>query len=646
MRMNSTVVIEKITLFNILEIRRILRGRATADLAICLAEESHERWIKWSWRWMIHDRPCRNLKEVSDPEAMAQAADLSVEITEGLWNDFISHSSAFRWALRYFFFGNDNIFLAFKRRLVSHVESLLTNYFIACQLARATNRRIVFVPKDRDSANILEYVGKKLDISERWKSIEVAPISPLASFMSYVQTRVMVLLFPLGIMLRFIIKRGIKVNSPKKAHYKVASPNTFGIGSNRDTFHNDLFFVDGHSFSKNDVLIIIRSKPQGRPAHIDDYRAGNQKFVDPDQLPVPVTYLGKILPRLFLSSVCLFLSHIPQLATYSKESVLRLMIIGITWEILLQYYRFGLIWNNEDREGDGTDTIMTIVANRYGQKTMLIPHFFLLRNGAVSAYFHYNLLAASGQFLKEAYEHTWSRQMEVRSIGMATNDQMKHPDKDLAAPKTIELIKSLKSKGRLIAVFPGSYQGGRHSEDRYLKLIRACKRVLEERRDTYVLIKPKVKANYYKAADLLYQDPFNQEIKGLIDSQRLFILDPRSGYTCTANYLAKEVDINLSMAGDGYPITSVWAEALMLDRPSFAYNPPFIRLPLLDEFNGRLILAEEQELIKVILEALEGRWTQPGTDRLKYLFDPFCDGQAISRIREIMLAIVRESNRA
>lgn len=317
---------------------------------------------------------------------------------------------------------------------------------------------------------------------------------------------------------------------------------------------------------------------------------------------------------------------------YLRWATLRLFFVGIKWEILFERYRLWAIWSNEERDFD--DAIGTVVAHHYGVKTILIPNWTFPRKGFASAYFDYHAMFPAGHFAQEAFGKTWNPRMATHPVGIAVNDNQSLPEEQLASEKTRRLVEMLRRKWRLVAVFPGSYQGEQYTEERFLKLFQACRLLLNRRVDVCILLKPKVKTGYFKAADLLMRPEFMELLAGF-RGERFFFLDPREGFSSSAAYLVKACDLVLSTAGYN-SVGSVWVEALMMGKPSFALNPPLIGTPFLREFEGSLLFEEGVPLVEAMGAALDGRWRMPVPDRLQFLFDPFCDQQAIPRIRKFL----------
>lgn len=624
------LVVEQVTWLNLPTLWRLLRkGKA---IEVYLSNPVQSRWLRTLWQKVLGSQTCRLLKEISYPESLGVTAQHSVEVTETLWQDGIAGNASLQRALLTFF-KDPNIAFAFKRQLIGYVEELLIAYCNAWNLARDRRCKVVFVPRDPDAAATLATSFRSGQIQQA-ESVCLLEFGRAYVHLQRWVTAALAFCFPPFIVYWLIKRRGVRVKPSPCRFYRVGCPNTFGLSGDSGAFPSDLFFVERHTLPREETIVLLIKKQLGSPLHVEEYQQKGIHTADPDRLPVPVGYLIRLFPRLMKACAVLAFAREERLTSYSRTAALRLFLAGIKWEIVMQWYRFRVIWSHEERVFE--DAVITVVANRYGAKTVLIPNGLLLRDGSGSAYLYYNFMLPSGRFIKEAYGRTWDPKMVIKPVGVPYNDNMVLPDERLASIKTRELIETLHQGRRLVAVFSGAYQGGRHSEDRYLKLFHACTAILQQRDDVCVVVKPKVKRGYFKAVDIFYQPQFAAILNGMLGA-RLFILDPRSGYECSATYLAKACDVILSMAGEGYPVSSAWVEALMLGKPSFAYNPPFIKLPLADEFNGVFIFEEESELIRAVNGVLDGEWNVPNEERLRYLFDPFCDNRAIDRIRMFLV---------
>ncbi len=568
----------------------------------------------------------KDFKEISYPEAVGKAGEESIKITEFIWNNL--NNNRFVESSLLAFFKNIDIVYSFKRQLNNYVENTLINYFKILNLTSEQNKNVIFVPKDKTSLKIIEVYNEQSSIKLP-NNFTIHSYGKILNSIYSTYKFFLNILYPFILIFIVIKNKGVCFKSPIKKIYKIAGSNTFGVKT-QGIYPNDIFFTDNLNFNKKDTIIITHKKFNGKIRNIEEYLKEEVDTVDPDELKIPVNYLLKFSIRLIKTSTFSSLITSKTFIDYFKSALFYQIYVSLNWELLFEHYTFKIIWSNEDKQFE--DELITVIANKYNIKHLLIPNFLISKTGCASAYHNYNYIFCSGHYFQDAYGKTWNKNNNIIFTGIPMNDQLNLKDSQLASENTQKLIKKLKKDNKIISIFTGSYQGEKHSEDRYFKMVKMCKNIIEMHKNVCIILKPKIKKSYFKAINMFTENPEFIKLINSIPKNKFFIIDPKEGYECSATYLMKNSNITISMAGDAYPLSSVWAEALMMNKPSFAYNPPFVDLPLLKEFKDTLIFSEEKGIINAVNNALKDQWKMPHEERLKYLFDPYCDGKAIERI--------------
>jgi hypothetical protein len=561
------------------------------------------------------------------------AARVCLEVTEAVCRRFLPDEAAPVAAARAFF-RDSHVGLAFRKRLARWVEDVLRVYFRALSMAEP-GTEVLFVPEDQDGADLVRAIPPDvltgIDGHDRTRVVAGGWFSATGA-LRVLGMRALTAVLPLAVAGRLAWRQGVAWRRPSRRPYKVGVQNVWGLTRSEQRFRHDLFCIDGQRIAARDLLVVLKRPTPGRDA-VAEYRAAGVDAVDPAALRVPVGYLLRdLLPRLIAFAARGVFGPIRPMEGYFARTAISFASLGGSWEVLLQHVSLRVLCSIE--EHSPPHVVETMVLNRHGGRTVWLPHTQLLRGGYPTAYFHYDVMCAGGAFLHEAYGSTWSSGISVRPVGLASNDDAALPAERLAAPKVIEFIRTLAGRP-IVAVFPGSYVAGR-STARYAHFLEALVSILRARPDAHVVIKPKGP----RQVDFLYEEPLHDIIHGAMTEGQLTILNPKNGEACSAQYLAREATVVLSTTGWNAPIGSAWVEALMLGKPSFAYNPgPFYELPLLDEFYGSLIFDREDKLAQMVVDVLDRGWSFPLTERQRRLFDPFCDHRAVDRIVDEIAAM-------
>lgn len=563
------------------------------------------------------------------PQVMTRAAQLTWSATESVYRELEALGDISR-AMEVFFADNSAI-LVLKKDLSAWIEERLRVFLGLLALAQEEDAQVVFVPADIADAAVFARLQREdlLGPLSPPVVVSVNAFGRLQSRLKLFAFRLLALLFPLVKSVELLVKRGARLRCLEKRSYKVAFHNAWGVKIAGPGFRNALFCVDGEKIRREDLLALLTRKGPGQPQRAE-YEAAGIDAVDPKALKVPLPYLvGDLSPRLWRS--CLRVGFSRKTALHWKMIKLALRIVhrAVGWELIGQHYSIGVLLNTE--EHSFPHIIETMVMNRYGAKTMWLPHSQLLREGSPSLYFHYDLFASGGWYLPTAYGQSWSPRMQIVTVGIPSNDQARLRDEELAAPQVIDRVKALKERYQLVVAFPGSFRGHRFIH-RYVALLEVLGKILDGWRDTCVLLKPKGPSQI----QVLYTSP----LRGLIEERtaggRFVVLDPTWGNNrWLAQYLMRVSDLCISTSAWNAPTGGAWAEALMLGKPSFAYNPQaMFDISLLEEWKGISIFEEENRLLAAVGEVLEGRWTMTEAmrERLRHLFDPYCDGAATMRI--------------
>lgn len=570
------------------------------------------------------------------PQAMTGAAQLTWSATESVYRQGGEALADIPRAMEAFF-ADASATLAIKKGLSVWIEGRLRVFLGLLALARAEGARVVFVPGDPTDAAIFTHLQREGLLGQPASLvISLDAFGRLRSRLKLFAFRILALLFPLVESVGLLVKRGARLRRPEKRSYKVAFPNAWGVKTAGPGFRNALFCVDGEKIRREDLLVLL-SRAGPRQPERAEYQAAGIDAVDPKVLKVPLSYLvSDLSPRLWRSCLRAGLSRKTILHWRVIHLALRVIHQAVNWELIAQYYAIGVLLNTE--EHSFSHIIETMVMNRYGAKTMWLPYAPILRDGSPSLYFHYDLFASGGWFLPTAYGHTWSPRMQIVTVGVPNNDQIQPHDEGRAALQGIEHIQALKGRYRLVVAFPGSFRDPRFIH-RYIALLKVLGKILDGWRDACVVLKPKEVSR----DKVICTTPLRELIEERTTGGRFVVPDPTwESNRWLTQYLMRVSDLCISTSAWNAPVGGAWVEALMLGKPSFAYNPQAMyEVPLLKEWKSKLIFEEEDGLLAAVGEVLEGRWTmsEATRERLRHLFDPYCDGAATRRIIDEMVKL-------
>jgi len=236
------LVVERVSWAYLPDLWRILRGKK--EIEVYVSDSGQRQWLPSLWQKLLGVSRCRSLKEVSSPDAVGGSTEHSVEVTEIVWENWITRNVKLQKSLS-IFFRDSGITFAYKKQLAIYVEELLEAYLNACSLGRNRACSVLFAPHDPNVAAAILAIA----IGHGWipqdKRVQLLTYGLARSLLRRCSTTIMTLLFPLFTLWRFIRRRGLCVTSSPVMFHRVGCPNTFGLSNGSGTFPQDLFFVDG-----------------------------------------------------------------------------------------------------------------------------------------------------------------------------------------------------------------------------------------------------------------------------------------------------------------------------------------------------------------------------------------------------------------
>lgn len=559
----------------------------------------------------------------------AQAA--SLVLTEALWREI--HAAQWLGEQLARFFGDPHAEYALKKSLIVEAESYLEALFAAEMLAAGGSEPVLVAPCTPLEALIIELLPG-VEGGAWWK----VPVWSGAPALSGWRWRAVTSAFRdvAGALARLGVvplRRGWVWSGPRsRPFFKVASDNKWAPGQYLGA-RNDLFLVDGERVRAEDVLIVFNpSQPHTSEA---GYRAAGATVINPHHLAVPLGFwLTDFVPRVlrFLASTISFGLHGPYGAAVLHHAI-DLVVSSVDFEILLRHVRLGTLTSVV--EYHPSHIIRTLVLNRYGGRTMRIPHSQLDSPGAVSAYLHYDMVCSSGTYLPTAWGKTWSPHTRWESVGLMFNQVVATPSASGDSERARELIAGLLAKGkRLVSILTGSNGGWSLAEEMDWRVIAAVLDSCARRDDLVIVIKPKGDQEGYLELP---------RFRALLDPHRLagrvHYLHGRWGTECTAHYVMKHSTLCVAAHG------SVVVEAMVLGVPVLVPPFPEHKTPWVQRFLGSTFFDEFSDFQMALQAALEGAPAPVDPKLVREWFDPFCDGRAVERMRAVVLALNRASPR-
>lgn len=564
------------------------------------------------------------------------ASFLSVPITEAIVEQGMGDPRAA--AALQAFWEDDRILLAYRKILAEWVEHAIAPWQVVLREAKAHGcEKITFVPVSRVSFQVMR-CWRDLQREVPTHSIEIVDDRiglGLAGLCSVLASWV-VTLGLLGKVLDLLVRQGVSARRPRPKRYLVGLHNYWNMrkGQSWDLRSAD-FLVDGRGLAREDLLILI-----SRNVRIEErqqqYSESGIPWASLFGPPVPVSYLLSFIPRLFKALLAIGTPSV-YATPFLRRRTAGAVLYGLRLEIFLQHYVPGVLLSCE--EHSHIHIVETVVANRFGGATAWIPHSICANTGYQTAYIHYDLFPSQGWFTAEAFGRSWSPQTKVRPVGIAANDGLALPEADIAGPGARRIVESAQGKLQIVAAFTGSHCEDEFVRERHRRFLTALAMLTERRKDVLVVVKPKASSEWPEHAEFLFEDPFAAILSPGVKAQQIVVLDPRKQQTCLAQYLMNAASLVLS-TGQFAAFGSVWAEALLLGKPSLVFVPAeFRHAPFALEFFDRWFFDDEDKLVSCVMDHLKEPASGRVNDRMRHLFDPFGDGRAIERLRNEILAL-------
>jgi hypothetical protein len=526
------------------------------------------------------------------------------------------------------FFMDPNAEYALKKSLIVEVESFLETVFVADELACVRPDPVVLVPLCTLEQRVMDVVceleeGRKLAV-KIWEHARAGRTPGRDGLISSARQIA-------GSILRFVaipLIKGCSWSGPRsRPYFKVASDNKW-VPNQYLGARDDLFLVDGKRFKKEDVLIVFNPRQPEAPE--SRYRAEGVATIDPACLPVPLKFwLTDFMPRVlrFIGSA-VPLSFSEPLSTVFLRLALQVIRSSVDFEILLQHVRIGTLTSIV--EYATSHIVRTLVLNRYGGRTLRLPHSQLDCPGVVSAYLHYDLFCSSGGYLPAAWGESWSPRTRREAVGLMFNEGNGAAPQSEAAEGAEQLIKTLEREGRrLLTVFTGSNTGWDLAEEMDWQTLAFVLKLCRQRDDLVVVIKPK-----FSHESFLEAPRFRALLDPYRGTGRVHFLHRRWGMECTSTYALKHSVACVAAHG------SVVAEALAEGVPVFVPPFPEHKTPWVEQLLGTVFFESFQDFEAALEASVDGALPRSADLQLmRKWFDPYCDGRAIERMKELVLAL-------
>ncbi|RJR49547.1 MAG: hypothetical protein C4576_06635 [Desulfobacteraceae bacterium] len=537
-----------------------------------------------------------------------------------------------------FFFNDPNIIMVYRKCLLEWVARDITCYQAALQTAL-----------DRKCSSIVYIAGsiQSRQLLEAWKDVQKSccsdklTIREARAFLPRVHSCLVGSSMALALLARIafhLIRNGVTASARSRQHMAVAIHNQWGGVRKPGSPWTADFLVDGDTIRRQDLLVLVSRKSTTTDKYTSQYNQSHIQWTEFWHRAFPVPFIRKICSRLVKALLALCAPH------PAAHPLLRRRVAGSIWyaihlETILQSYSIGVLLSCE--EHSHLHAVETVLLNQYGGQTAWIPHALTVWTNHVGLYLHFDFIPMQGYLPLTVHAKTWSPCTARAAVGIPTMDSCGSAMEELASDKTRVLIETLREQGKLIAVFPGTFSRDAFVMERHRRLLMAVAELAKRRRVGSIVIKPK----RAQSSAFLFDGPFRAILEEGIKEQGVFILDQKAGWDCTAKYLIRAADVVMS-TGQRSAVGSVWAEALMSGRPSYAFTPKEFRLmPGSEALFDRWLFDDEHELAGAVERAIE----QEGISldpRLQQWFDPYNDGRAIERIRKEISVLLENGSPA
>jgi len=550
------------------------------------------------------------------------------------------------------FFGDQHILLAYRKALAQWVQEQLALYEAALQEANGRGcATVAFLPADSQSARVLHC----------WKSIPrefpTSSIDIVANSSVFLLTRLQALfwswLLGCGLLLKaaaLVGRQGVTLRAPKRQHFLAALPNYWGVSAGRPwSLRSVDFLVDGRAIHRQDILAIFfkTGKTKDERKRLHDLR--KRQYTDAGIAwamlagpPVPLRLLLSLMVRICHALLLLWLPA-QSIHPVLRRRAMGIILYGVQLEVFLQHYAVKVILNVEEHSCE--HIVETVVVNKFGGRTVWVPNTVAFREGFYLSYLHYDLVPVQGWLPVEAYGKTWSPHAAIKPVGVTTNDAASLPDEVLATEPVRRLIQGLGAHAKIVGAFTGSFTSDQFIRERNLRFLTVLSELVDQEQDLKVIIKPKASEENPDNSYFLVEEPFRSVLEKGLREKRIFILDPRQGLSCTAQYLMNASDVVVS-TGQYAAFGSVWVEALLLGKPSYVFAPSEFRSgPTSKALFDRWLFDDVDKMRDIVLEGLKRPQSRQVDRAIQHWFDPFNDGRAIERLRAEILHLAGEEYR-
>jgi len=546
-------------------------------------------------------------------------------------------------ALLRYFYQDEAIRLVVRKISSQWIEQQLAACHVA--LRRAKERKclaVTFVPADRLFLQLLR-CWQETQSTETADGIEVI-VSQLDLWLGALRHTLASWLIGLGLVatvFRRLVCQGFNWRLPSRRTFRVAMHGHVGVSGHPHDMRSTDFLIDGHDLRREDLLVLLSGKGDDA-RHRRQYTEAGIAWVHLFGPPIPLPYLVRGLPRL-LKAVWAFWMPTGAAHAALRRRAAGALLYGMALEALLHHYAIGALLNAEEHAYH--HIVETVVLNRWGGRTMLIPYSMFTVAGSHPAYLHYDCLPLPGWFPVSHYGKTWSWQMIVKPIGILTNDGAGCPETTGARTPLRRILEEVRGRGQLVGAFTGSYTPDEFVMERNRRFLKILAALADREPRLWIVIKPKATRESPGHADFLLTEPFQAILDRGVNAGKIVVLNPYEGWTYSAQELIRSSDVVVS-TGQFAAFGSVWVEALLLGKPSYVFSPAEFRAaPFAAELFDRWLFDEEETLLAAIRRALRDPTPCHVNGKLKEWFDPYNDGRAIERLRNAIITMTEAHHR-
>ena len=565
----------------------------------------------------------------------AAASHFTVELTEALlarWHV----DRPMEQALVGFFYGDEDVLMAARKNLALWVQDQLARYATAVWMATTRGcRGVTFMPSDPYAVRLLR-CWQEARQARGPDALDVVE-HPVLLWIGVLRNTLWSWLVGTGLLAKGLTKvarQGIVWRRPARRMFRVALHNHHGKSKRPHDVGFADFLVDGQRVRREEVLLLVSGRRHD-VERLRDHAVGiaRAKLFGP---PVPLSYLLRLWPRLLSAARWFWVpGGVPH--DLLRRRTAGAILYGLSLEVLLHHYAIGVLLNAE--EYFSLHAIETVVLHRWGGRTAWIPQT-VTYVGHQTAYLHYDLLPIQGWCPVGPYGKTWSRRMAVRPVGVLWNDEAGRAGAGVVSEQARRALEEAKAGGKVVGAFPGTYFPDEFLAEENQRFLRVLARLVERDDRLRVVIRPKASPDSPWHAEFLFVEPFRSILEPGVKGRKIFILNPREGPMGTAQDLIRASDVVVS-TGQFEAFGSVWAEALLLGKPSYVLAAPEFRgAPPAPEFFDEWLFDDEEALVAAVLGALQGVPGSQVDERITHLFDPYNDGRAMERFRAEVAALI------